>query len=86
MNWLKDHVFLATWLALPVALIIAWVNKRKAEGMAFDWFRFIFYFSFLACLGVAFTPQFDVKARTTANDLIYFLLGAIIVYKGGFKN
>jgi hypothetical protein len=81
MSWLKDHVFIATWLGPVVAITIAIVKGRKTEAGAVDWFRFVLYFIFFLCLAVAFTPQFDEVARSTAKFLIYPLLGAILIYK-----
>ena len=81
MDWLKDHVFIATWLGPVIAIVIAIMKGRKVEGRPVDWFRFVMYFTFFLCLAVAFTPQFDEAARTTARFLVYGLTGAILLYK-----
>lgn len=83
MNWLKEHVFLATWLAPIITIAIAVLKSEKSEGGRFEWFPFILYFTFFICLAVLFTPEFDELSRTTARTLVMGLLGAILVYKKG---
>ena len=81
MNWLKDHVFIATWMGPVIAIVIAIMKGRRMEGLPVDWFRFVLYFSFFLCLAIKVTPQFDESARTFAGTLLYGLLGAILIYK-----
>jgi hypothetical protein len=45
MNWLKDHMFIATWLGPVIAIVIAIMKGRKTEGLPIDWFRFVMYFT-----------------------------------------
>ncbi len=79
MDWLKNHVYVATWLGLFVTVIFTFLNARKTQFFEIDWFRFVIYFSFFTCLAVVFTPTFDQTARDFARYLSYSLLGVIIV-------
>jgi hypothetical protein len=79
MNWLSDHAYLASWLAIPVAILTAFLQAKKKHFVEIDWFRLIIYFSFLTSLAVVFTPTFDQTARDYAKYLISVLLGVIIV-------
>ena len=63
MNWLRDHVYVATWLGLVGTVILAILQARKTDFAEIDWFRLIIYFSFFTALGVIFTPTFDQFAR-----------------------
>jgi hypothetical protein len=72
MNWLKDHAYLAAWLALPVMIVIAVVQSVKTDFVGTDWSRMLIYFLFLTSLGVVFTPSFD----PTARDVAKYFLGA----------
>ena len=79
MNWLRDNAFLATWLALPVMLLVGFFQAKKANFVNVDWTRFVMYFGFVTSLAVAFTLKFDQQARLFAQFLSTFLLGAILV-------
>jgi hypothetical protein len=72
MNWLEAHVYLATWLALPTAILIAIFQNSRTKFQKVDWPRSLIYFAFLSALAVAFTPDFDQGARTTAQFLLTF--------------
>jgi hypothetical protein len=63
-------VYLAAWLALPVMVVIAIVQNVKTKFEQVDWSRTLIYFTLLTCLGVAFTPTFDLQARSMAEFLI----------------
>jgi hypothetical protein len=69
MNWLRDHAFLATWLALPVAIISIFVQNIPTKFKDLDWSRSLIYIAFTICLGVSFTPSFDENARSLARQL-----------------
>jgi hypothetical protein len=84
MGWLKDHVYIATWLGVVLAIVTAFARGWKSEGAPVDWFRFVLWFTFFLCLAVTFTPQFDETARAYAKNLAYILLGPILIYKKGF--
>ena len=79
MNWLRDHVYVATWLGLVGTVILAILQARKTDFAEIDWFRLIIYFSFFTALGVVFTPTFDQFARDYAKYLASALLAVIIV-------
>jgi len=79
MNWLRENAFLATWLALPVALLVGFFQAKKANFANVDWTRFMMYFGFLTSLAVVFTPKFDQHSRSYAEFLATFLIGSIIV-------
>jgi hypothetical protein len=83
MHWLRDNAFLAGWLALPLALLLALIQWRRAPTLPIDWFRVLMYFAFLVCLAAAFTPSLDESARSYARWLASFLIGAILLYKRG---
>jgi hypothetical protein len=79
MNWLRENVFIATWLALPVTLFIGLYQARKTEYKTVNWFRLLTYFTFFNALAVAFTPTFEAESRQFARYLVGALLGVIIV-------
>jgi len=79
MGWLSDHAYLATWLALPVAIVAIIVQNRSSRFAEVDWSRSLIYLAFLTSLAVAFTPTFDQTARTTAYFLLFSLLAFLIV-------
>jgi hypothetical protein len=79
MDWLKGHVYVATWLGLVVTVVLTFLKAKQTHFVQIDWFRFLLYFSFFTCLAVVFTPTFDQPARDYARYLSYSLLGVIIV-------
>jgi Na+-transporting NADH:ubiquinone oxidoreductase subunit NqrB len=83
MNWFRENAFLAGWLALPLAAIFGIIQLRRTPAAPIDWFRVLMYFAFLVCLAAAFTPSLDESARSYGRWLASFLIGAILLYKGG---
>jgi len=79
MSWMKDHVYIATWLALPLAVIIAILKNKNKSLSEIDWSRILFYLAFAISLGVTFTPSFDTSARSIAGTIVAMGMGAIIV-------
>jgi hypothetical protein len=79
MNWLKENVYIAAWLALPVTLFIGLYQARKTEFKTVKWFRLLTYFTFLTALAVAFTPTFEAETHQFARYLVSVLLAVIIV-------
>jgi len=79
LNWLKENVYIATWLALPVTLLIGLYQARNTEYRTVNWFRLLMYFAFLTALSVAFTPRFDADARNFAHYLIAWVLPVIVM-------
>jgi hypothetical protein len=78
MNWLRDHVFLATWLALPIMIVAAIVQNWGKQSSETDWSRLLLQFAFLTALCVAFTTTLDGTARDLARYLVCFLLVFLI--------
>ena len=81
MNWLKEHVYLATWLGLPLAVVLAFFQATRTQPVKVDWFRSVITFAFFTGLAVVLTPTFDTTARYFAGFLTPFLLGVIIAYR-----
>ena len=79
MNWLSDHSYLASWLALPVAIIIGIFQNREKKLSEVDWSRMLIYLAFLVSLAVMLTPSFDQTARDAAKMLVFAGLGFLIV-------
>jgi L-asparagine transporter-like permease len=79
MDWLRDHSYLAAWLALPVAIIIAFFQNRQSRLAEVDWSRIVIYLAFLISLAVMLTPMFDETARGVAKILVFAGLGFLIV-------
>ena len=79
LNWLKENVYIATWLALPVTLLVGVCQARKTEYKTVNWLRLLMYFSFVTSLAVAFTPRFDADARNFAHYLIARVLPVIVM-------
>lgn len=79
LNWLRDHAYLAAWLAPVVAVAVAaFQNRNKAFGEV-DWSRLLIYFAFLVSLAVVFTPTFDQTAREVARFIVFGGIGFLIV-------
>jgi hypothetical protein len=79
VNWLKDHVYIASWLALPVTVLVGFFQAKSTGFTRINWFRNLTYFSFLSCLAVRLTPSFDEATRTWAGSFAEMLLFVIIV-------
>lgn len=82
MNWLESHVWLAAWLALPVAIIVGLIQNVKTKFEQVNWSRSLLYLAFLTALAVAFTPTFDESARSEARYIIAVGIGVLIVDMG----
>jgi hypothetical protein len=78
MNWLKDHAYLATWLALPVTILTGLIQNFRARFTNIDWSRQLLYIAFVTALAVTFTPTFDQSARETAKFLMFSLIWVLI--------
>ncbi|MGA2329897.1 MAG: hypothetical protein ABSH05_26935 [Bryobacteraceae bacterium] len=62
MDWLKEHSYLAPWLAPVVTVIIA-VIQKKGDLARLDWYAFTMYMLLLVSFAVSLSSSFDVKAR-----------------------
>lgn len=78
MNWFKDHVYIASWVFPPIAIIIT-LLKKKSAGEHVDLILLFAMVLFCICLGISFTPQFDDKSREWAHNLTTLLIGYILV-------
>lgn len=80
MEWLKDHVYIAAWLALPITVIVAFIqNKRiqiKAEGFPLK--KSLAYLLFLICFPMSLTPAIDGGTRALLALLSIGLLITIL--------
>jgi hypothetical protein len=64
MEWLKEHVYLASWLSIPVAVIIGILQIRpRSNGKPVNWLRVLLTFLCLISFPVVITPTFDESAR-----------------------
>ena len=79
MDWLRDHSYLAAWLALPVAIIVAFFQNKNRKFSEVDWSRILIYLAFLIALAVTLTPAFDEFARGVAKIIVFAGLGFLIV-------
>lgn len=79
LNWLKENAYLAAWLALPVAIVVGLVQNSRTDFKELDWPRSLMYIAFLTALPVVFTPTFDETARSSARNIVFALLGVLIV-------
>jgi hypothetical protein len=81
MSWLKEHVYLAAWLALPITVLVAFIQNKKAETKAesFPLKKSLMYLLFLICFPIALTPwvEFGVRFFCGVASILLFLL---IVY------
>lgn len=79
MDWLREHSYLAAWLALPVAILVAFFQNKGKKLSELDWSRLLIYIAFLLSLAVTLTPSFDETARDAAKLLVFAGLGFLIV-------
>ena len=79
LNWLRDNAYLAAWLAIPVAILIAIFQNKKVGITNFDWSRNLLYLTFLVALAVTFTPSVDEKMRSGAWFLVAVLVAFLIM-------
>ena len=81
-EWLKTHVYLASWLSLVVATIGLVIRNVRAPASEVDWRRAMIYIVLLTGLAAAFTPSLEYPARVFGGYLVSFTLGWIMVGKG----
>jgi hypothetical protein len=56
MQWFEAHVWIATWLALIVAIAGLIVQNAKTQFAQIDWQRSMLYIGFLTGIAVTFSP------------------------------
>jgi hypothetical protein len=83
MEWLKDHAYLASWLALPIAIIIGILQIRRpvSDGKPIHWTRVLFTFLCLVSFPIVITPTFDESARSFGRYVFSFTLGGLIMMR-----
>jgi len=79
MDWLRDHSYLAAWLALPVAIFVVILQNKGKKLAEMDWSRLLIYLAFLIALAVTITPTFDKTARDITKLIVFMGLGFLIV-------
>lgn len=81
MEWLKEHVYLAAWLALPVTVIVAFIQNKKAAVMAesFPLRKMMAYLMFLICFPLSLTPTIELGVRGFVGTLAVCLLIVILL-------
>ncbi len=82
LPWLQNHVYLATWLGLIVAVIAFLTRNLKTSFKDVDWKGSILYFAFLVGLGFSFVPQLSAVDKNFVHGMTAFLMGAILVNAG----
>jgi hypothetical protein len=80
-DWLRTHVYLATWLSLIVATTGLIIRNVRASAGEVDWTRTMIYIVLLTGLAAAFTPYLEYQARAFAGFLVSFTLGWIMMDK-----
>jgi hypothetical protein len=67
--WLKDHVYLATWLSALLAVVtLIWnLTRTASRGQPINITRIVVIFICISSFPVAVTPTFDSSARTFAQ-------------------
>jgi hypothetical protein len=68
MNWLKDNVYIAAWLALPVMIVVAYLQGRSTPNTemtreTFPLKKSLTYLLFLICFPLTITPWVEVDTR-----------------------
>jgi hypothetical protein len=77
MGWLKDHEFLAAWLNIPLAVILAILQGLKADSKPIGMRRIVIYFAFLTCLAAVLSPL-DDHTREGGGFAFFILLFHIL--------
>ena len=67
-EWLRTHVYLASWASPFIALGLA-LLKSKKQHEPFKTSDFVLYTVIFICLGVVIAPG-DIPGRTTCSMLV----------------
>lgn len=83
MAWLKDNVYVAAWLALPVMVIIAIIqrgfgNPIEGKREAFPLKKILSYLLFLICFPLVLTPWVEIGVRIFCGFASFFLFILIL--------
>ncbi len=81
MDWLKEHVYLAAWLALPITVLVAFIQNKNVETKAesFPLKKSLTYLLFLICFPLTLTPWVEYGVRIFCG-MVSTLLFLLIVY------
>ncbi|MGD0577759.1 MAG: hypothetical protein ABSC08_02400 [Bryobacteraceae bacterium] len=79
LDWLRECSYLAAWLAIPVAIVIGFLQNKKLGFEKFDWSRNLLCLTFLVALAVRFTPFVEKGMREDAAYVMAFLLAFLII-------
>lgn len=84
LNWLKDNVYIAAWLALPIMVVVALVQGRstpRVEGRPGEVWpikKVLVYLLFLICFPITLTPWAESGARIVCGFSSLVLFGFIV--------
>jgi hypothetical protein len=81
MKWLSDHVFLASWLSVLIALLTMLWQSHKTN-LTLRWSTITLRLGFLICLSAVLTPSVDTETRHVVEVLTGCLLGVLVVRSG----
>ena len=79
MNWLRDHVYLAAWLALPITVLVAFIQNKKTETESFTLKKALAYLLFLICFPMSLTPALEDGARGFVGAVAIAMLFVILI-------
>jgi len=77
MDWLKNHEFLAAWLNIPLAVVLAVLQGRRPDSKPLSMKFVVVYFAFLTCLAAMLSPL-DTHMREGGTMAFYVLLFYIL--------
>lgn len=78
-QWLESHAYIAAWLALPVAILVALYQTKGLSFENVDWQRLIVNVLLIVSLAVVLNPDTADKVRITANSILFMTLAATLV-------
>jgi hypothetical protein len=81
MDWLKEHVYLASWLSPLITLIALLVRApKKGRTGEVDWLSIVLYVVLLTLVAGGLSPSLDKGAALFARTMMVFVL-IVIVYR-----
>jgi len=78
VKWLSDHVFIASWLSVLIALA-AMLQQARRTGVPIKWNSVMLRLGFLISLSAILTPSVDHETKTVLYGVLAFTMGALIV-------
>jgi len=79
VDWLKQNSYLAEWLAIPVAIAIAYITVKDKSLPQVNWSMLLINVTFVVSLAVALTEGHSESVHGFAVGIAAFTLGALIV-------